>query len=430
MATRARIGPSARARRLARVLSGTLAATLAFTGAGVALGGPWGPATVVADERGTLEQQRAARQAARSDLSGQLDGVSSDLGNTYLALADARARLPIAEAELAAAELRATQITDRLALAEAEHTSLGAEIVQGAQNIDATRSTIGSLARSTYRGDGLPNALALVTGASSSDQFLDQAMATSAAARSQQDSLTVLETDVALNRNKEARQAAVAERVAQLKIEADQARDTARTTRNEIAALEAEMASRAAELERRRSEIELQIAEFDAEVAALARRIAEIDAANRAAQVVFVSGSGSGRFQAPTSACVNSEWGMRMHPILGYPKLHEGLDQRAATGVAQAAMADGIVASVHTDAGGGLMVVINHGLIDGNSVITKHLHLSSASVSAGQRVSKGQQIGLTGATGRVTGAHVHHEVWVNGSSVNPRNFYGDQVVSC
>lgn len=416
----------ARVRRLAAVL----AATVALTGLGVVADGPAGPVAVVADERSNLEQQRDAQRAARDDLGSQLDGVSSDLGNTYLALADARARLPVAEAELAAAELRVTQITERLGLAEAEHASLGAEIAQGAQSIDATRSSIGSLARSTYRGDGLPNALALVTGASSSEQFLDQAMATSAAARSQQDSLALLEMDVALNRNKEARQAAVAERVAELKAEADAARDSAQASRDEIAKLEEDMAARAAELESRRGEIESQIAESDAAVAALAQRIAEIDEANRRAQLVFVSGAGSGRFQAPTNACVNSEWGLRMHPILGYPKLHEGIDQRAGTGVPQAAMADGVVVSVHNDVGGGLMVVINHGLIDGNSVVTKHLHLSSASVSAGQRVSKGQQVGLTGATGRVTGAHVHHEVWVNGSSVNPRSFYGDQVASC
>ena len=416
----------ARGRRLAAVL----AATLALTGVGVVADGPAGRIAAVADERGTLQEQRDAQEAARNDLGTRLDGVSSDLGNTYLALADARARLPVAEAELAAAELRVTQITERLGLAEAEHASLGSEIAQGAQNIDATRSSIGSLARSAYRGDGLPNTLALVTGAASSEQFLDQAMASSAAARSQQDSLTLLEMDVALNRNKEARQAAVAERVAELKTEANAARDTAATTRNEIASLEADMAARAAELESRRGEIESQIAESDAAVAALAARIAEIDAANRAAQVVFVSGAGTGRFQAPTTACVNSEWGMRMHPILGHAKLHEGIDQRAATGVPQGAMADGVVVSVHNDVGGGLMVVINHGLIDGNSVVTKHLHLSSATVSAGQSVTKGQQIGLTGATGRVTGAHVHHEVWVNGSSVNPRSFYGDQIATC
>ncbi len=187
----------ARGRRLAAVL----AATLALTGVGVVADGPAGRIAAVADERGTLQEQRDAQEAARNDLGTRLDGVSSDLGNTYLALADARARLPVAEAELAAAELRVTQITERLGLAEAEHASLGSEIAQGAQNIDATRSSIGSLARSAYRGDGLPNTLALVTGAASSEQFLDQAMASSAAARSQQDSLTLLEMDVALNRN-------------------------------------------------------------------------------------------------------------------------------------------------------------------------------------------------------------------------------------
>lgn len=417
---------------------------LACVGAAAALlAASFLPATApaaLADTRGSLVEQQRAQENARQDLGNQLDGVDAELGEAYLALADAQAKLPIAEAELAAAQTRVDQISDRLTQAESESAILAAEISQGTVNIDETRSSLGELARDAYRTGGAAKSFGMLTGATSSEEFMNQALVSTAAARSQRDVLVTLETDVAQNRNKEARQQAIAERVTQLKEDAVVAEQDAQAKRDEVAALEAEAAARTAELEARKADIAAQVAESEAASQRIAAEIARIDEENRRNQVIFssqgagagvrVESYGNGRFSPPAKACVNSEWGMRIHPILGYAKMHEGLDMRAGTGVPQVAMTDGVVVSVYNDVGGGLMVVINHGLIDGNSVVTKHLHLSSASVRVGTRVVKGQVIGLTGATGRVTGPHVHHEVWVNAKSVNPRTYYGDQIRAC
>ena len=119
---------------------------------------------------------------------------------------------------------------------------------------------------------------------------------------------------------------------------------------------------------------------------------------------------------------VTSEYGMRHNPgniNHGQYRLHAGIDfaQDAVGGPIVAASA-GVVSSLPTDAGGGNMVVIDHG----GGVVTKYLHLSSRTVKVGDQVWAGRAIGVEGSTGNVSGAHLHFEVHVAGKPVNPREW--------
>jgi murein DD-endopeptidase MepM/ murein hydrolase activator NlpD len=69
-------------------------------------------------------------------------------------------------------------------------------------------------------------------------------------------------------------------------------------------------------------------------------------------------------------------------------------------------------------------IILNGGVINGQSVVIIYCHLSAYSVGSGVNVTKGQQIGLTGMTGGATGPHVHFEVHINGSTVNPMSLPG------
>ena len=121
---------------------------------------------------------------------------------------------------------------------------------------------------------------------------------------------------------------------------------------------------------------------------------------------------------APVSGRVTSRYGMRRHPILGYRRMHAGLDFKASYGTPIHAASDGVVASAGVKGGYGNTVVIDHG----GAVATLYAHMSRIGVSAGEKVVRGQVIGLVGSTGNSTGPHLHFEVRVSGTPVDPRSY--------
>jgi murein DD-endopeptidase MepM/ murein hydrolase activator NlpD len=106
-----------------------------------------------------------------------------------------------------------------------------------------------------------------------------------------------------------------------------------------------------------------------------------------------------------------------MHPILGYARMHRGLDFRAGYGTPILAAIDGIVTRAGWAGGYGRQVRINHA----NGLSTSYSHMSRITVAPGTRVRQGQQIGLVGTTGLSTGPHLHYEMYRNGVTINPRS---------
>lgn len=137
------------------------------------------------------------------------------------------------------------------------------------------------------------------------------------------------------------------------------------------------------------------------------------------------SGSGSSSsgqwFSAwPTQyRVVTSSYGWRLHPILNYYRLHAGADLRAYCGSEIYAARSGTVKWATFKAGLGNSVLINHGTIGGKNVMSSYNHLTRYVVSNGSRVKAGQLIGYAGNTGTSAACHLHFEVYVNGSTVNP-----------
>ena len=129
-------------------------------------------------------------------------------------------------------------------------------------------------------------------------------------------------------------------------------------------------------------------------------------------------GQTSGELQRPVPGVVTSKFGRRMHPILGYSRMHKGMDFRAGYGTPILAATDGKVARAGWAGGYGKQVRISHG----GGLATSYSHMSKFVVKAGQRVRRGQVIGYVGSTGLSTGPHLHYELYKNGSPVNPSNF--------
>lgn len=113
---------------------------------------------------------------------------------------------------------------------------------------------------------------------------------------------------------------------------------------------------------------------------------------------------------------LTSPFGMRLHPVLGYNRMHNGIDMACAQGTPIYATRAGTVTTASYQAGGaGYYVSINH--LDGFSSI--YMHMTHFVVSAGQSVSQGQLIGYVGSTGISTGPHLHFGISYAGSYVNP-----------
>lgn len=116
---------------------------------------------------------------------------------------------------------------------------------------------------------------------------------------------------------------------------------------------------------------------------------------------------------------ISSYFGMRIHPIYKYPKMHNGIDIGASYGTDILASGDGVVTSVTYNEGGyGLYIVIYHG----DGISTLYAHCSSTIATVGETVKQGQVIGLVGMTGAATGPHIHFEVRENGSPVDPLGY--------
>lgn len=120
---------------------------------------------------------------------------------------------------------------------------------------------------------------------------------------------------------------------------------------------------------------------------------------------------------------IGSGFGQRMHPILGFVRPHEGIDFHASSGTPVYATANGTIVNARASGTFGNMVKINHGF----GVMTLYAHLSKFSVKHGQKVKRGDEIGLVGNTGLSVGPHLHYEVHLNGVEVDPVNYFFNDI---
>jgi murein DD-endopeptidase MepM/ murein hydrolase activator NlpD len=118
---------------------------------------------------------------------------------------------------------------------------------------------------------------------------------------------------------------------------------------------------------------------------------------------------------APVAGRLTSGYGMRFHPVLGYSRMHAGVDFGAAWGSPIYAVSDGTVTWSGWHGGHGNYVRLEHG----GGMATGYGHMSKIAVANGGRVRAGQVIGYVGSTGLSTGPHLHYEVYQNGRTVNP-----------
>ena len=116
-------------------------------------------------------------------------------------------------------------------------------------------------------------------------------------------------------------------------------------------------------------------------------------------------------------ASLSSGYGMRKHPILGYDRLHQGVDFAAPTGTPIMAAGTGFIEKIGMNGGAGNYIKIKH--INGYKTAYGHMSKFAAGLKKGSKVTQGQTIGFVGSTGMSTGPHLHYEVIFNNKKINP-----------
>lgn len=427
-----------------------------------------GSADDLEDRQAEILAQQTENDREREELASQLEDTDEELAQAVLDLQKVEGDLAVAELELADANDRydeakreADAINQQLLDAQDSKTALDEEITANGDRLALAQQQIGALARAAYQNPTNMTSLSIMFGAADPEDFLVQSTAMDMASRTQTQAIDELAQIQAANQNSEARLDAVEVTIADLKLEADaaeaaaaEAQQAAEDKRTEIAQLVIEqeelkkdIESRKAAEEARLAEIDRQAAELEDELTKLAeekkkreeeerlrleeeRKKAEAEgkpAPTRPTNPGSGSGAvGAGLFKNPTSIVPmykTSSYGWRLHPVLGYHRLHAGMDMRTYCGTPLYAARAGVVEWARYRSGLGNQVMIDHGFHNGQSLMSSYNHMTSFAVGAGAVVSQGDLIGYAGNTGTSTACHLHFEVYVDGKTVDPEPLF-------
>ncbi|MGC4174284.1 peptidoglycan DD-metalloendopeptidase family protein [Demequina sp.] len=374
------------------------------------------------------------------DLESELEDTDAAIVKTNKKITELEDKLPGLRKELAdaretynAAVVQQKIVADKLKAAIAQDKDITKQIEDDNARIEELKITLGALAREQYMGEGTSDSLAIVFGSESSSDFVKRFAAQHSAARVQTNALDEIEEIAATNRNRGARQDAVREYIEELKEEADALVEEAAAAKtvaeekkaavdkalDDLSDLKATLAEQRKDAIAKQKQLEAQQDKVRDKIRELVKK--KLAAQNHGNPTPL----GKGYLSFPTKVpYITSNYGMRYHPILHYWRLHAGTDFRAYCGTAIYAAAEGKVEWATQVGGFGNQVMIDHGFVKGNSVMTSYNHLSRFSVHTGQYVVRGQIVGYSGSTGTSTACHLHFEVYVNGNTVNPISILG------
>ncbi|MEV7971679.1 peptidoglycan DD-metalloendopeptidase family protein [Cellulomonas sp. NPDC089187] len=405
-----------------------------------------GPSMSVAaadtDDRAALEEQAQAATERGEQLRSEVEGLSTELAGAVLDLDATAARLPAAQQRSAAAREAVTGAERRLALvrqrltdATDQRAALDAEVTAAATAQERLRASAASMARQAMQSGGAASLAAVAVAIDARDvaELTDGWQATATAQRAQAQVAEELAAGVAEARNAELRLTAVADRIATLTAQAeaelasaDQARAAAMTAESALTALIAEQTAARDRLTGMRSQAEAELARAESERERLRQELAALTPVPSAPTSTTTT-SGDVFFANPTAIqpmYVTSSYGMRTHPILGYQRLHAGIDLRTGCGTPLYAPRDATVRWAQWQGSFGNQVMLDYGTVDGATLMSSSNHMTSVAVSAGQQVSQGELIGYAGTTGLSTACHLHFEVYQNGSTIDPAPLLG------
>ena len=377
--------------------------------AGTAAGNPGTEKARVDGRIETLRGQASDADLRAGVLTEELSAVAGRVRELEAGVDAQQARLGVLEGQLGSARARLGTL-DRTIAGQSKRL----ERLRGEYRIALTR--LERRVRELYMTDG-PDTLAFVLGTASFTDLIDNLDLLDRIGR--QDERIATSVKSARDGVADARRRTRAARAEAARVEA--AVSSATTEQRGIVtrlvasrdALVAARSEKTTTLASIRSDRDSTLAEIDAleqQSAALEARIRE--AQQRSSVPAVVAPSGSGVLGWPVSGPVTSGFGVR------WGRMHEGIDIAVGEGTPVRAAAAGTVIYAGWMSGYGNLVAVDHG----NGLSTAYAHNSSLAVSVGQSVAAGEIVSYSGNTGNSTGPHVHFEVRVDGSAVDPLGY--------
>lgn len=356
------------------------------------------------------------------DLNSQISAANSSRGSVVTDIVETRDALELRQAELAVTqgEIKATEddIAEQqrgLELLRIQLQTSYQDLAETRIELDGSRQDARDWVRATYVGaNSGTESVALsadsVTSVYVGLKYLDYLAADTDRAILLYESLqTQEERQQDLIRDDEVE---VNDRIADLDVvKADL--DALAATQTELAE---EVAVELAVLASKLDAVDEAIAEFSDELDGLEEEQARVESLIEAE--ASREGTAPGILVRPVPGAITSSFGPRLHPILGYSRMHSGVDMSAGHGQAIKAGGSGRVILASVYGGYGNTIIIDHG----GGMTTLYAHQSSFNVSYGDQVGAGDIIGYVGSTGLSTGPHLHFEVRILGSPVNPADY--------
>ena len=374
-----------------------------------ATGDPGADKARVDSRLGGLRDKAAQQQRQAGVLTDELSAVAGQVRELQAGVDAQQARLAVLEGTLASARTRLGSLERTIAAQTARLARL-----RGQYDIALRR--LERRVRELYMTDG-PDTLSFVLGTDSFSDLLDNLDLLGRIGR--QDEVIAARVKHARDGVADARRRTTVARAEAARVEAaaesatsEQRGLVARLVESRDALMAAQRAKRTtlSSIQEDRSAVLGEIEDLEAQSQALAARIraAQEQSPSSGAPVV----TGSGQLSWPVSGPVTSGFGSR------WGRMHEGIDIAVGQGTPVHAAAAGTVIYAGWMEGYGNLVAIDHG----NGLSTAYGHNSALACSVGQTVSAGQVIAYSGSTGHSTGPHVHFEVRVNGSPVDPLGY--------
>jgi murein DD-endopeptidase MepM/ murein hydrolase activator NlpD len=375
------------------------------------------------DDKRRVEQQIDGAKSDLDESSAHLVAAIRAVGSAQRSLASARTKLATVRGKLSAARAKdaamAAQLADaRRAVAEAVTAEKRAEA-----RVEAQRGEIAAFANASYQGSRAAEIAAVLKSKNITD-LLSAAQIVASVSDSQRTAINRLgaaradlagrrEGRVAAEQTVNAQRQLAAENLDRMQLLERRARSAEASVRKLV---DERRAAKAA-AERAKQEDTRRYKALVAERERIERILREQAERDRAG-----GGDSTGDLIRPVDAPITSSYGMRFHPVLRVWKLHDGTDFGASCGTPIRAAGSGTVISRYYNEGYGNRVLVSHGLLDGESIVTAYNHLSDYAVSSGEQVSQGEVVGYVGSTGYSTGCHLHFMVYRDGETVDPMNY--------